>query len=225
MAGKYLRGEQVAKNLETGKELLKKSADAGYGGAHYTLAVEHLLGKHFGFQKDVAKSIEHLKIAVEKGHLGAHELLGLAYIEGPKGGLGQKKDLEKGQDLLEHAADQGYASAQVYLGNYYLRGVLEGQEGKPDYDKALHWAEKAVEQDNSKGKILLAKMYFGGKGVKRDKQKAIKLFASATKGAGQSTLGDIQRELVMALAPLPDWESKQLMQDFISETGLLKKLR
>lgn len=74
---------------------------------------------------------------------------------------------------LRKLASKGDAESQYMLGNFYLLGL----SSLPiDHELSVKWFKLSAEQGYSSAVAALANMYLTGRGVKRDRAKAIELF-------------------------------------------------
>ena len=113
--------------------------------------------------RDMPKAIEYYKMAVEHGHYGAMNNLGVCYKEGD----GVELDFDEAFRLFERAARGGDEHAYLNL----ARAYTYGQGTDIDLDKALPWCEKAVEAGLNDAKDLLKEI----KG-KSQKKKGFSIF-------------------------------------------------
>ena len=88
-------------------------------------------------------------------------------------GLGVQKDLPQAKLWYERAAKQGNASAQYNLAQMYHEA---GQKDVHAYEKAKYWYDKSVNAGVKEAYNNLGALYLNGQGVKKDEQKAFRLF-------------------------------------------------
>ena len=89
--------------------------------------------------RDMTKAIQYYQEAVDKGHYGAMNNLGVCYKEED----GVPLDFEKAFQLFKKAADGGDYHAFMNL----ARAYTYGQGTKIDLEQAQVWCQKAVEKE------------------------------------------------------------------------------
>lgn len=105
----------------------------------------------------------------------------------------------EGVSLLENAASAGDKSASDYLGIYYNR--------KKDYDKAWKYFKVAAPNNIPHAITVMGEMYDGGKGVKKDRAKALEYFSRA------AMLGDASGAAKYGSSLKKQWYGKVNMPD------------
>lgn len=133
---------------------------------------------------DLARAIDLLKQAAEKGNPPAQHALAVGYLEG----LGMPKDSAKGVEWLMRSATNGYPEAEFKLASLYARGIGVEQ----NLTVAADWARKAAEAGNPEAQYNLATLYAAGLGVPRDATNAAIWFKKAAENGhptAQSNLG------------------------------------
>ncbi len=149
------------------RQLVKNSIDPEL---HFEFAV--MLHDHS--DKDYSTEIfEHLRFASDRGHADATNLLGHCY----RGGIGVEKDLGKAVECYIRSAEMGSPDGCFSAGNE----LLMGKNIEPDYKRAYGYLTTAAEADNHGAINTLAIMHLFGYHVKRDKDKAKRLFLKAAK--------------------------------------------
>ena len=151
------------KDVDKGLEYLEKSdsPDALFEIAKIFLEMDEY--------NDVEIGMEYLKMAVEKGHAGAQNYLGVCY----ENGNGVKKDLIKAVYYYRMAADQGDENALSNLGDCYKNGV--GVERNPI--DAVRWYRLAAEKENYAAQFTLGVCYELGEGTIQSFDEAMKLYS------------------------------------------------
>lgn len=182
LAAMYQSGQGVALDAKVADDLIKRSADNGYGPAEYMMVLKN---------SDTATS-EQLAIwnksAADQGIKEAQNNIGNAYRDG--NGVSQNRDLA--YKYYKMAAEQGMADAQYNLGNHYRRA----QVVERDLDQAIKWYSAAALQNQRAAEYDLGSMHYIGLGVDQDVKKATSWFQRAgTHGhpIAQYFLGNIYR--------------------------------
>lgn len=128
IAGFYIFGKGVARNLEEGELWLKKAADQGNESARFALDVVRARGWPRGI--DEFKEWTHEK--AEQGFVAAQSSLGTMY--------GNKKDWANAIVWHTKAAERGFGRSQYLLGLIHSRGL-----GTPrDYVRGYMWFSLSV---------------------------------------------------------------------------------
>ena len=210
----FSEGIGVSKDLEKGRSLLQKSADAGFSYANLNLAVMKqqageaflpeldtalalgnstagllLADYYLSEEADTAKmsqSLDIYKRCAEKGDKEGQLKLAFMYEQG----LGGPIDMASAQNWYTLAAEQGQPTAQFLLGRINQLGWLGKQ---PDYAAAKKWYSSA-QSDYSPAAVALGFVYDT---VDDDYQKAMSGYQlAADKGdpVAQFNLGLIYEE-------------------------------
>ncbi len=155
--------------------LVKESADMGYGKACQLLAYIYEHGKVM--EQDYEKAREYLLKACELGEKGIYHRLGHYSYEG----LGTPKDLQEAFDYFYSGASEGETECYYYLGVMFAKG--EGVNKDPS--RAFYWYQQGANSGDPKAMYNLAVYYENGIGVHEDQDKALFwLNKSAEKGFG-----------------------------------------
>ena len=210
IAEAYRHGYGVKRDEAKAKEWYCKAANSGNKEAQATL--EKWLSEK---EKERTEWEQRQKKAAE-GDVVSLNYLGRSYLGGYH--LGEK-NVEKGLECLLKAAELGYAPAMERLGEYY--------ESTSQDEMALAWYRKAAEQEiptsvaeeedphrrlrnpiyssivDSIGRIGL--FYWDGRGVEKDRDKAIEWFVQA------SNMGD--RIILHEHAALLFWGNENVEKD------------
>ncbi|RXJ89488.1 hypothetical protein CRV01_08405 [Arcobacter sp. CECT 8983] len=98
-------------------------------------------------------------------------------------GKGVKKDLKKAEEYYFQAAQKGYTSAYYNLAWLYYRNKENKDRDiiRLDYKKAKEYLELGAKNYNYPSINLLGVFYKDGLGVKKDMQKAVRLFEKAAR--------------------------------------------
>jgi hypothetical protein len=124
--------------------------------------------------KDVDRALYWTRMAAEKSHPMAQNILGNLYRDG----LGMPEDSQKAVEWYTKAAAQGYAQGQSNLGVAYFNG--QGVPVNPV--EAVRLFRLAAEQDNLSGQFCLGLAYALGKGVKKNLSEAAAWYRKAAEG-------------------------------------------
>ncbi len=96
-------------------------------------------------------------------------------IRGGEYALNDRATLESSLNVWLPQAMEGDAKAQNYVGQLYEAGMNK----TPDYEMAALWYQRAAEQDLKEAQVNLGFLYETGKGVEKDKKKALNLYRQA----------------------------------------------
>lgn len=176
----YYNGEDLPENKAKGIEWLTKSAKQGDAKAQYALGVA-LYDENIEDSSKQPVVIEWLTKSANQNNADAQLQLGVIYSLDH----GKPESYKKGLYYFELAAAQGNVDAQAASGVQYLSGFAGG---KKDYVKAFNYFKAAADQGHIEAKAQMAYLYLIGFGVKKDEEKAVKLFTELSKkGSGFST--------------------------------------
>ena len=172
----YYQGDVIAKNDFRAAEIFKLTAALGLPQAQYSLALFYTSGTVV--EQNDAIACGWFTNAAKQGHDKAQFEVAQRYYYGYVVG----KDLKAAFEWFEKSANNGNVKSQLMLGMMYGKGEVSGE---PDYERAAFWLEMAKDDTEYPiGKAFLGKMYINGDGVKRDKEKGLKLLREA------ASLGD-----------------------------------
>jgi TPR repeat protein len=149
LAGKYLRGDGVRKNLATSLEWEQKSADRGYAVAQALLAQHYIFD--MGGSPDFKQAASWAQKAAVQGNAQAQYELALLYFNGK----GLVIDKAKAVALYQQAAAQGNVQAQVALWKLYRDGAGVTKSNP----KAIEWLQKAAVQGSAYAQWRLSLCY------------------------------------------------------------------
>ena len=180
----YTEGDGVKQDVAKGIEFLKKAAQGNYQLSTLRLGDIYRDGIH-DVKVDWDEAAKWYQTDADRGHpLGQLYLAELYYNED-----NPNKKKKKAFDLFLKLAEQAPADsserirAASYLGYIYLNG--EGAE--QDYKQSKKWLEIAANGDDLTAIYNLAETYRNGYGVKKDINKARKLYSQACEeGYGDS---------------------------------------
>jgi len=153
----YEGGHGVARDADTAKKWLRKSAKQGYGRAQYVWGHEYL---------DPVQGFEWVRRAAKQGVAEAQCRLGNAYAMGHF----VPRDDNQASAWIRKAAAQEASCAFFALAEFYYVG--SGGIAQ-DYDEAARWYEKAARHGQPLAQLKLAMMLHEGQGVARNDVRAL----------------------------------------------------
>ena len=168
---RYLRGQGVPIDKETGFDYLNKAAIGGDVSALFEVGRCYATGN--GVEKDIEKSIDYFQNAAKYGHAGAMHHLAICYKEG----VVVKRDDKKSFELLLKSAKAGYAKSMNSLGVCYQTGSGVAE----NLPEAVFWYQKGADAGNRMAMCNLSACYREGNGVDEDVMIAIKWYRRAAK--------------------------------------------
>lgn len=167
---------------------------------------QHLLGLYYlngyGTEKDINIGLKWLKVAAERGYLGAQYQLGLCYFE-EKFGI---KNLQEAMKWFSLAAEQGYEDFSDAVLNSMIsfffsdaeRGDIKSKYVigfcyymKEDYFGALRWLREAANYEYAAAEYLIGQCYKNGRGVRKDYNEAFVYYLKASKHGNANSLYSI----------------------------------
>lgn len=161
----YIQGHKIIgmkPELETGINILEKSASQGNTNAHESLGVLYSEGRYV--EKNITKAISHLKIAMNKGSISAYTLLGQIYLSGNE----VAKDEELGLKYLKYAASNLDQESYKVLGDYYFL--------KKNWEEALKYLDFSAKLGAPTSMYYYGIMNLQGLGVHKNCFYAMELF-------------------------------------------------
>ena len=206
----YEAGEGVVRNLETAIEYYQEAANGGHVESCASLGYIYEHGSE-DVQTNSAHTLVHPVLCCPSPLLlllaVIHRLLCYVCV-----GVSQELnyvpvDIDAAAAWYREAAEKGYAKAMNNLAYLHFIGSVNG---KKEYEEAVRWFRQAAEQGNAGALNNLAIAYESGKGVERDEDMALQMYAEAAAlghVSAQSSLGYLylkQRRFDVAL----DWLRK-----------------
>jgi serine/threonine protein kinase/TPR repeat protein len=166
--------ELMSVDLDSGRELLMRSAEAGSAEA------QNRLGEIFeNADSNPSTAAEWYRKAAEQGYAIAQWNLGAMY----QNGSGVAKDLTEAVTWYRKSADQGNRVAQYNLAIMHATGAGVDQS----FADAAKWFEEAAERGHFDAKVRLARLTAAGQGVPKDLERAMVLIREAlADGAGEA---------------------------------------
>lgn len=189
LAKLYLTGQHCEKDLDKSIYWLRRAASLKDPKALFLLSVQ--LEMQSGFA--TTESLEFLRMAAGLGFTQAESILGVSYLDGVEGALGEKillPDIKQAIKWLEKAAKSDCDVAQFNLGILYLSGNQELSLDK-DYSKAVEYFKLAANKGNSDANTGLGFCYMEGMGVAKDLGKAKYYFSLAAVTGDKAALQNL----------------------------------
>jgi TPR repeat protein len=194
MAGAYMAGKGVSKDLVQSAYWFRKAADQGDPGAQNELGYLYIWG--IGVERDEAQAFKWFARACGSGSQQAKLNLAVLYLKG----MGVARDNEMGRELLIELAEKRNGRAEAYLGVMYLRGYGIVQ----DHDAAEQWFSRAAKDKNPEGEFAMGTLYSIAGGQEHDFGKAAKLLREAARAGYVPAM----YSLAMLLVDHPEIERK-----------------
>lgn len=164
----FLRGDDVAKDVDYALRWLEESVSEGNPFAEYLLGKTYLKGEDV--TRDTDRADELLRRCAGRGNKYAEYTLGKALLDGEL----LPQDIPEAVRLLTASAEQGFPNAEYILGKLYCKGEIV----PADLPKAIELLERAAEQGNTYAAYLAGKLRLTEDEVK-DIEKAIRNFEIA----------------------------------------------
>ena len=164
----FLRGDDVAKDVDYALRWLEESVSEGNPFAEYLLGKTYLKGEDV--TRDTDRADELLRRCADKGNKYAEYTLGKALLDGEL----LPQDIPEAVRLLTASAEQGFPNAEYILGKLYCKGEIV----PADLPKAIELLERAAEKGNPYAAYLAGKLRLTEDEVK-DIEKAIRNFEIA----------------------------------------------
>jgi TPR repeat protein len=150
---------------------------------------KHQLGRVLYARGHYDAAVEHLRGALDAGHVRSGYLLGrLHQLGGPLG-----RDPARAIPLFEAGAQRGDSYAQHALG----RALVEGVGTKPDIQRGIELLTQAAEAGHTYAMNALGTEYLNGNRVEKDAERALRFFeesADRTDVYGLLNLGVLYRD-------------------------------
>ncbi len=164
----FLRGDEVAKNVDYALRWLEEAVAEGNPFAEYLLGKTYLKGEDV--ERDLLRAEELLRRSSEQGNRYAEYTLGKNLLDGDL----FIQNIPEALKLLTESADKGFAPAQYLLGKLYCKGEMLPQ----DLEKTIAYLEQATAQKNPYAAYLAGKLRLTEDSIK-DVAKAIRNFEIA----------------------------------------------
>ena len=164
----FLRGDEVAKNVDYALRWLEESISEGNQYSEYLLGKTYLKGEDV--EQDLLRGEDLLRRSSAQGNKYAKYTLGKALLDGEL----LLQNIPEAIRLLTESADKGFTPAEYLLGKLLYKGEVISQ----DIPKALAYLERAAEKENAYAAYLAGKILMTEDSVK-DVPKAIRLLKIA----------------------------------------------
>ncbi len=149
LAGDYMVGRGVARDLKQSAYWYRKAADQGFPAAQVQLGYFYLAG--LGVERDETQAAKWFERAAASGSREGKLNLAVLYLRG----TGIAHDPHMGFVLIQQLADKQFPRAEDYLGVLYFLGF--GVEKDPD--KAERWFERAADHHSPEGEYAIGTLY------------------------------------------------------------------
>ncbi|MDD4493137.1 MAG: MobP3 family relaxase [Eubacteriales bacterium] len=164
----FLRGDEVAKNVDYALRWLEESVDEHNQYAEYLLGKTYLKGEDV--EQDLSRAEDLLRRSSAQGNRYAKYTLGKNLFDGEI----FLQNIPEADKLLTESSDKGFAPAQYFLGKLLYKGEVIPQ----DLERAIDYLERAAGQKNPYAAYLAGKLRLTEDEVK-DIRKAIRNFEIA----------------------------------------------
>lgn len=165
----FLRGDEVAKNVDYALRWLEESVSERNEYSEYLLGKTYLKGEDV--EQDLIRAEDLLRKSSAQGNRYAKYTLGKSLLDGEL----LLQNIPEAITLITESADNGFAPAQYLLGKLYCKGEIMPQ----DLQKAISYLEKAAGQKNPYAAYLAGKLRLTEDEIK-DIEKAIRNFEIAS---------------------------------------------
>ncbi|MBQ6829013.1 MAG: sel1 repeat family protein, partial [Thermoguttaceae bacterium] len=163
VAGCYVNGAGVEKNLDEAGAWIRKSAEADCAIGMRGLA------NWWEASGNGREAFEQYRKAAEKGEPISQYNLGFFYRNGDEP---VEKDLVKASEWWQKASEAGDSDAMIQLADLYANDAGGEMLGEPDWAKAHEWLLKAAQMGNSYAMGRLSLYYAYGRGCAQSWEKA-----------------------------------------------------
>jgi TPR repeat protein len=177
----YAGGSGVETDPPKGIDLIRRSADMGYGDAEAFYGFYGLVQGRFGVAKNDKAGADLLRRADQYGSADGTYYLALLTVEG----RGVPRDPPAALALLKRSADRGSADGQARYG----MALIQGDGFPKDITQGAELIRLSAEGQSDLGQEYLARLYYDGLGVPKDRRLAAQWMAKAAK---QGNPGAIQ---------------------------------
>lgn len=142
----------------------------------------HMYVNGLGTKRDYSKAMIWYRRAADQGFAPSQYDIGLMYAEGE----GVKLDPVQAMMWFRKSAEQGFLQAQVKLAEI---AIAQGNNAE-----AFFWWKNAADAGDALSMFNIASAYFAGRGVEKDRSKAIEYYRKA-RSAGNEDADRILKEL------------------------------
>ena len=242
----------VTVDKDKARELLRKSAEAGYVEAQRSLGLDFQHG--YGTPVDLSEAVKWYTLAAAQGDSSSK-----AYLERLKDVIPLLEPAEQGDAeaqyklaryIIEHdnignpsdksspeairkwllkAAENGHVAAQLELAEAY--GYFNGKwwiAPGNDFAEAAKWYRKAAEQGDPMGQGMLGWLYATGRGVEKDLKAAVEWFRKgAEQGNAEALYGmgfSVREGWLTPYNEMKDWKTVADWYAKAADSGLKHEL-
>jgi TPR repeat protein len=191
----YGGGSGVEKDLAKGIDLIKRSADMGYGDAEAFYGFAGHIKGQFGIAKNDAAAVELLRKADQHGSADGSYYLSLLTIDG----RGVTRDPPAALALLKRAADRGSADGQARYG----MALIQGDGFPKDVAHGAQLIRLSAEGKSAFGQEYLARLYYDGLGVPKDRRLAAQWMSKAAAQGDQAAIEALKTDSELAALTRP----------------------
>lgn len=164
----FLRGDEVAKNVDYALRWLEESVSERNEYSEYLLGKTYLKGEDV--EQDLSRAEDLLRRSSAQGNRYAKYTLGKSLLDGEL----FLQNIPEAITMITESADSGFVPAQYLLGKLFYKGNIIPQ----DLERAIVYLERAAEQKNPYAAYLAGKLQLTEDTVK-DIGKAIRNFEIA----------------------------------------------
>ena len=167
-------GMYVEQDFTKAMELWKKAARKGYGPAYHNLVSMYYNG--LGVEPNYKEAYKYLLLSIKKKHHLRAESLGFLAQKFYFDGLLNKKNIKKGLKYHKEAAKENYLPSQFVVASMYDEEFDIEPGVKKDNKIAFHYHLMAAKNKFVPSMFRVAMEYIRGEVVKKNLNKAYKLF-------------------------------------------------
>ena len=191
----YAGGSGVEKDLPRGVDLIKRSAELGYGDAEAFYGFYGLVQGRLGITRNEAAAVDLIRKADQHGSADGSYFLSLLTIDG----RGVTRDPPAALALLKRAADRGSADGQARYGMALIQG-----DGYPkDIAHGAELIRLSAEGQSPFGQEYLARLYYDGLGVPKDRRLAAQWMSKAAQQGDQAAIEALKTDPELAALMRP----------------------
>ncbi|MFJ7512552.1 AAA family ATPase [Peribacillus simplex] len=167
----YLKGKyNFPYDKDEAEKWFHMAADLGSNIAHHRLGFEYIKGENL--QKNLAKGLRHLQVAVDNNHFKSFNSLGMLLVQGDMNV--PRKPIE-GEKLLRIATEKGYQFAKFNLANL----LIEGEYIKQNLEEGLQLLQELVEEKFPSAIKNLSIRLLKGLKISKDSERAKQILLKA----------------------------------------------
>jgi uncharacterized protein len=153
------------KDYEKALRLFKEIGNQGDAKAQHNVAQMYVVG--LGTERNFTEAMAWYRRAADQGDAASQCDLGIMYAEGE----GVRPNSKTALMWFHKSAEQGFPEAEVKLAEIAF--------ASRDFGEAFFWWKKAADAGDAKAMFNVASAYYAGRGVPKDKAKAIEYYRKA----------------------------------------------